>query len=103
MYFGLDMQTIKSFPLQDNGLEEIRFFLAVAWAIKTGYEAITPEVPDWLLEKIDEAKQVERVKSHAELKRKLQLAESRRAATATPDEKRKKLDDEIAAIKAQLG
>lgn len=96
------LQELKSFKVRNNDLDVLVHAHSELTALAKSFDDLKIETPDWLLTKQvevdDEVKSLMKAERQAALK-KLEL---RRAALATPDEKRQALDAEIAALKSQM-
>jgi len=90
----LDVQTMSS--------DELSFIAAQLATLELGYEKIGLEVPAWLKDKQREVKLSLDIALRASREAELRKLQARRAALATPEEKRKALEAEIVALEAQL-
>ena len=90
---------------KDRDTDDLEVLVGVRAELKllaTSFDELNMETPEWVLNAIvnveDKVKSLMKAERLAAL-RKLEL---KRAALATPDEKRKALDDEIATLKGQM-
>lgn len=67
-----------------------------------GFQEAKIDTPEWVIDKLGEVNRAIVDINRAEFQRKLRAAKARRAALATPDEKRKVLDEEIAQLEKKL-
>lgn len=71
--------------------------------LDAGYVELEMETEEWILDKITEVVGELIKRSSGELQKKLRAAKARRAALATPDEKRTALDDQISMLEKKMG
>lgn len=71
--------------------------------IDAGYQEIGLPTPEWVVDKLTEIGREITHRKEAELRYRLKTAKARRAGLATPDEKRKALDQEIEDLEKRLG
>lgn len=91
---------LKGFVADRLDLDELVSLYAFAGYMARTYEELTIKAPEWLPVKTKEVKREIERRTQDERERKLAELKARRAALATPDEKRTKLDAEIAALEA---
>lgn len=91
-----------SLDVRSASLDELVLASVEVKTIVAGYEVFGLQVPDRVsgIAKDISREVVERVR--VEKERVLKTKKARRAALATPDEKRSALDDEIAALEKEL-
>lgn len=87
-----DVGTVEMLLLAKNQLK----------VIDDGYQELGLGTPEWVSEKQLEVTQEITSRVRAELQRKLKTARGRRTALATADEKRVRLDTEIAELEKKL-
>ena len=87
-----DLETVEILLLAKNQLK----------VIDNGYEELGLETPEWISEKQLEVTQEITFRVKAELQRRLKTSRARRAALATTDEKRERLDQEITELEKKL-
>ncbi len=84
-------------------VEELILAKAQLKTMDDGYQDLKLETPEWILDKLAETSREINNRVQGELQRRLRNAKARRSALRTADEKRKDLDDEIAALESKLG
>lgn len=88
-----DVETVEELLLAKDQLK----------TIDDGYQELGLETPEWVSEKQLGVAQEITLRVKSELLRRLKTSRARRAALATADEKRVKLDTEIADLEKRLG
>jgi len=93
---------IKALDVRSASLEDLVLAHVTLGQVVSGYKDLGVEVPDGLTGLAKDIKREvdERVRSDKD--RKLKTMKARRSALATPDEKRARLDEEIAALEKEL-
>lgn len=76
---------------------------AALTTLAAGYQELGVEAPEWVVDKFTLVSRELVERNRAELERQLKRAMAQRAGLATPDEKRKSLDEQITNLKAKLG
>ena len=100
----MNVESLKNFRVKNNDVETlvgIRSSLKLLAANFTDPD-IQLELPEWIGEKIEEIDAEIKTLSKEQKKAKLKNLMSRRAALSTPDEKRKKLDEDIEALQKSM-
>jgi hypothetical protein len=83
-------------------LENLYLAKSVLKLIDQGYQEDGVETPESIMDKLSAVSGEIVNRNRAELQKKLKMAKARRSSLATPDEKRSRLDVEIAKLEAQL-
>ncbi len=83
-------------------IEDLYLAKGVLNMIDKGFQDDQIETPEWIMDKVTAINSEINSRNKAELQKKLKNAKARRAALATPDEKRSKLDEEIAILEAKV-
>lgn len=83
-------------------LENLYLAKAVLKLIDQGYQEDGVETPEAIMDKMTAITGEITNRNRAELQKKLKMAKARRSSLATPDEKRTRLDVEIAKLESQL-
>jgi len=96
------IETLKTLTVAKYNLEELIELRAEARVLSQEYEAQTLQAPDWLKNASTTLDAEIKLRARDEKRRRLNEAKSRRAALATPEEKRAGLDAEIAALEESL-
>jgi len=100
----MNIESLKNFKVKNNEIETlvgVRADLKLL-AINFTDPDIQLELPEWIGEKIEEIDLEIKSLSKAQKSAKLKMLLSRRAALSTPDEKRKKLDEDIEALQKSM-
>lgn len=93
---------LKKFDANRMDIDELVEMFTVANAMKSTYEAENLELPEWLGDATRELKNEIKTRQRDSMERRLRELKSRREAVATPEEKRNKLDQQIAALEESL-
>lgn len=96
------IDTLKTLTVAKYALEELVELRMEARALVQEFEAQTLQVPSWLTNATQILDAEIKVRARDEKVRRLTEAKARRAALATPEEKRTALDAEIAALEQSL-
>jgi hypothetical protein len=72
-------------------------------ALLDGYQEMGMDTPEWVEDKMLAVQAEIDVRIRADLQKRLKTAKARRAALATADEKRARLDTDIAELEKKLG
>ena len=96
------LDTLKTLTVAKYNLEELISLRAEARAMVQEYEAQTLQVPEWLKNAATTLDSEIKLRARDEKLRRLNEVKARRAALATPEEKRAGLDSEIAALEESL-
>lgn len=83
-------------------LEDCMALLAFAAGMKDQYLQLSMDAPAWIDDRVKSIRRTVKTMVSDEQERKLSELKARRAAIATPDEKRSKLDEAIAALEKQV-
>lgn len=92
------LQKLKNLDMERMDLDEAIELLSVANAMRVTYDAEQVEVPEWVDTSIRELKREIRSRQQDSRERRLKELKARREALATVDEKRAKIDREIADL-----
>lgn len=92
------INALKGFVADRLDLDELVALYAFAGYMARTYDDLAVAVPSWLPAKTKEVKREIERRTADEKERKLAELKARRMAMATPDEKRARLDAEIAAL-----
>ena len=88
--------------LEAGSIEDLILCKAGLQDLDKGYQEVGVETPDWIIDGINTVSKEITDRNRAELGKRLKTAKARREALSSIDEKRKKLDDEIAALEGKL-
>lgn len=95
------LESLKGLDLQTPCLEELVYLSAQARTLRSEYDTLNVEVPEWLDNRLREIKRrIHTMTQDAVEKRKREI-KSRLDALKTPTEKRTELEKELAALEAQ--
>ncbi len=83
-------------------LENLYLAKAVLKSIDQGYQEDGIETPEHIMDKMTAITGEITNRNRAEIQKKLKMAKARRSSLATPDEKRIRLDAEIASLESKL-
>jgi len=92
------VQKLKSLDLERMDLDDAVELLSVANLMHATYNTEQVDVPEWLDTSIRELKREIRTRQQDSRERRLKELKSRREALATTEEKRLKIDNEIAEL-----
>ena len=100
----MNIDGLKNFKVKNNDVETLVGIRADLKSLAANFSDpdIQLEVPEWVGEKIEEVDVEIKALSKAQKQATLKMLKSRRAAAATLDEKRKSLDDQIAALEKSM-
>jgi hypothetical protein len=96
------IETLKTLTVAKYNLEELIELRKEARVLSQEYEAQTLQVPEWLKNAATTLDAEIKLRARDEKLRRLNEVKGRRAALATPEEKRAGLDAEIAALEESL-
>lgn len=85
-----------------GSVEELFLAKGQLKTIDTGYQDLSLQTPEWVIDKLNEVDREITNRVRFELQRRLKAAKARRAGLKTADEKRRDLDTEINALEGQL-
>jgi hypothetical protein len=97
-----NVEQLKSFKVKNNTIEDL---IAVRGDLKNlaaNFNDMSLEVPEWLSEKITEVEMEVKSLSKAEKLATLRKLKAQSSALMSRDEKRKAIDDQIAALEASI-
>ena len=83
-------------------VEDLILAKAALTTLDAGFQELGIETPEWITDKLNLVSAEIISRNRAELQRRLKAAKARRAGLATVDEKRRALDDEIAALEQKF-
>jgi len=89
---------LKNLDMERMDLDDAVELLTVANSMRVTYDAEQVEVPEWLDTSVRELKREIRSRQQDSRERRLKELKARREALATPDEKRAKIEKEIAEL-----
>lgn len=92
---------LKNFTASRMDLEELVDLSAKARTLEAEFGTLGVELPEWVGVQIKSLRREIKSRNAESLAAKLTSLKARRAAIATPDEKRTKLDAEIAELEAK--
>lgn len=92
----------ESTDIEQNSVEELFIAKSQLKTIDDGYQEMKLDTPEWITDKLSTITREITLRVRSELQRKLRQAKARRSALKTADEKRKDLEDEIAALEVKL-
>jgi len=87
---------------EDISIEDLILAKNDLKVLDTGFQEIGVESPEWVTDKLSLVSDEIVNRNRAELQKRLRAAKARRAALATPDEKRGALEREIEALEQKL-
>lgn len=85
-----------------GSVEELFLAQAQLRTIDSGYQDLSLDTPEWIIDKLGEIDREINLRVKSDLAHRLKIAKARRASLRTADEKRKDLDAEIAALESKL-
>lgn len=98
----MDMRILSAFTPQAAGIDQLVAVRADLKLLVSSYAETGVPCPGWITEKLDTVEAQIKVTVVAQKKALLLKLQARRSQLATPDEKRKALDEEIAAMEKEL-
>lgn len=98
----MNAKQLQNLMADEIAIEDLILAKAALGVLDAGYQELGIETPEWVTDKLILVSNEVVNRNRAELQRRLKAAQARRASLATVDEKRKALDDEIAALKQKL-
>lgn len=93
---------LRNFLVDNYDVEDLLMVSNDLKAIDQGYQDLGLETPEWVTDKLGEVAREVTIRIRSDLQRQLRAAKARREALATRDEKREKLDAQIAALEKQV-
>lgn len=93
---------LKNFTASRMDLEELVELSAKARILEAEFGSLKVDIPDWIGVQIKSLRREIKMRHAESLAAKLASLKSRRAAIATPDEKRARLDEEIVELEKQV-
>jgi hypothetical protein len=99
----LTAKQLQSLLTDEVQIEDLILAKSALATLDGGYQELGLDTPEWVSDKLTVVSQEIVNRNRAELQRRLKGAEARRAGLATAEEKRGRLDAEIAALKQKLG
>jgi hypothetical protein len=96
------LSELKNFRASSMDLEELVELSAKARLLETEFGTLGVDVPEWVGVQIASLRREVKSRNAESLANKLATLKARRAAIATPDEKRAKVDQEIAELEAKV-
>lgn len=94
--------TLRNVILENVAVDELIIMEQLMKLQKNGYKERKIPIPTWLEDNLDNIDLEIKMRIKADLKKRLATAQARRESLKTADEKRRDLDAEIEALKAQL-
>lgn len=89
--------------LIDNiSTEDLILAVAALRTLDAGYQEASADPPEWVVDQLSAITHEINQRNKLDLQKQLKTAEARRAALATADEKRQRLDEKIAALRQKL-
>ncbi len=92
------LEKLKNLTLDRMDLDEAIYLSSVARTMKTEFEHVGAEAPQWLDDRIRELRSEIRDRLRDKIQSRLREARSRLESLATPEERRTKLREEIADL-----
>jgi hypothetical protein len=99
----MNAQQLLSLLVDDISIEDLILAKGDLKVLDAGFQELGIDTPEWVTDKLSLVSAEVVSRNKAELMRRLKAARARRMALATPDEKRSKLEQEIAALEQKLG
>jgi hypothetical protein len=96
----MDINRLKKFDATSWDMEELVGVATDLNALSSMYSSLQIEPPEWIGDKISEVKIAVNALARAERQNKRKKLVLEKARLMTPDEKRKKIEEEIAALDA---
>ena len=96
------IDALKTFSADRLSLDELLMLRATARVLRSEYGTQVIPAPEWLEDAERRLNRELYLRRQDELEKQLREARNARAAIATPDEKRGRLDDQIAALEKLL-
>lgn len=88
--------------IDSKNVEDLYLAKSALQAIDNGYQGDDLQSPEWVINGISSISREITSRNRIDLERRLKTLTARREGLATPDEKRKKLDEQIASLTAKL-
>lgn len=99
----MDARYLQKILVDDITIEDLILAEEALKTLDAGFQNLGVSTPEWVTDKLGLVSSEMVQRNRAELQKRLKAAKARRAALATADEKRAKLDAEITALEQQVG
>jgi hypothetical protein len=100
--FLLTINSVKRTDANELAVGDLELFVVHLTMLKEGYERVLLNVPEWLETSLKRANEVLNFRLRDDKERKLKNLKNRLEALKTPDERRKDIAAEIAALEKEL-
>jgi len=97
-----NVDSLKNFKVKNNTIEDLVAARGDLKTLAANFNDLSLEVPEWLSEKIAEVDLEVKSMSKAEKMATLKKLKAQSSALMSRDEKRKSIDDQIAALEASI-